>query len=98
MAEGLALTPSLEPAPLYKGLDSFMNLPVKIHVQLGRARIPIRQFLAWRQGSILELPVFEGEYVSVFANGKLVSRGEILVVEGNVGVRLTEIMSGQLDH
>src|SRR5436190_1596180 len=97
MSEGIALVDNSSPVPFYKGLESFLDLPVKMHVQLGRARIPIQHFLAWRKGSILELSVSEGEYVTVYANGKLVSRGEIIVVEGNVAVRLTEITGPQAE-
>lgn len=79
-------------SPIFSnGLDAFLDTPVRIHAELGRTRVRIREFLSLTADSVLELPVSEGEYIRVFVNGKLVAHGEIIVVEGTVAVRITEV-------
>ena len=80
--------------PLYlEGLNAFLDLPVKIHTEAGRTRIKISDFLGLAPDSVVELPVSEGDYMSIYANGKLIAHGEILVVEGTMAVRITELIS-----
>jgi flagellar motor switch protein FliN/FliY len=82
------------PTPLLgDGLDSFMDLLLKVHAELGRTRMRIGDFLKLETSSILELPVSEGEYIGIFVNGKLVARGEVIVVEGTIAVRIAEVVN-----
>ncbi len=76
----------------YKGLEDFQDITLMVEAQLGQTHMRIRDFLALAPESIVELPVSEGDYISVYANNKLIARGEIIVVEGSVSVRVTEVI------
>ena len=81
-------------APLiHNGLDTLMDLPLRIHAELGRTRMRIGEFLRLELSSVVELPVSEGEYIGIFVNGKLVARGEVIVVEGTMAVRIAEVVN-----
>jgi len=77
----------------YSQLEDFQDINLMMEAQLGRTHLRIRDFLALAPDSIVELPVSEGDYISVFANNKLIARGEIIVVEGSVSVRVTEVVN-----
>ena len=61
-------------------------------VELGRARKSISEVLDFAPGTIIELDKVAGEPVEVLVNGKLVARGEVVVIEESFGVRITEII------
>lgn len=73
-------------------MTAFHDVPIRLHAELGRTRMSVRDFLTLASESIVELHVSEGEYVGVYTNGKIFARGEIIVVEGNIGIRVTEIL------
>lgn len=73
-------------------LEDFQDIVLMVEAQLGQTHMRIRDFLALAPDSIVELPVSEGDYIGVFANNKLIARGEIIVVEGSVSVRVTEVV------
>ena len=80
--------------PLMQGsLDTLLDLPLKVHAELGRTRMRIGEFLRLEPSSVVELPVSEGEYIGIFVNGKLVARGEVIVVEGTIAVRIAEVVN-----
>ena len=62
-------------------------------MELGRTRLLIRDILDLSPGSIIELDKLAGEPVDLFANGMLVARGEVIVIDDNFGVRVTEIIT-----
>ena len=62
-------------------------------VELGRAKVVIKDLLQLGQGSVLELDKLAGEPLEVLVNGKLVARGEVVVVNEKFGIRLTDIIS-----
>ena len=62
-------------------------------VELGRTKKQIREVLALGPGSLLELDKLAGEAVDVLVNGKLIARGEVVVIDENFGVRITDIVS-----
>ena len=68
-----------------------MDIPVQLTVQLGRARLPIRDILA--QGSVVELDGLAGEPLDVYVNGCLIAQGEVVVVNEKFGIRLTDIVT-----
>lgn len=74
-------------------IDLLMDVPLQVTVELGRTRRPIKDILALGPGSIVELDRFAGEPVDVFVNGQLVARGEVVVIDENFGVRITDIVS-----
>lgn len=64
-------------------------------MEIGRTKMPINDLLKLTQGSIIELNKMAGEPVEIYVNGKLMGRGEVVVVNDRFGVRLTEILSPQ---
>lgn len=76
-----------------KNLELVMDIPVQMTVELGRARMPIRNLLQLAQGSVVELNELAGEPLDVFINGCLVAQGEVVVVNEKFGIRLTDIIT-----
>lgn len=74
-------------------LDLILDVQVTLSLEVGRARIPIRNLLQLNQGSVVELERMAGEPLDVFVNGTLVAQGEVVVVNERFGVRLTEVVS-----
>jgi len=74
-------------------LDLIVDIPVRITVELGRTRKTIGEVLNMAPGSVVELEKMAGEPVDVLVNGKLVARGEVVVIDESFGVRVTEIVS-----
>ncbi|MFZ5861432.1 MAG: flagellar motor switch protein FliN [Nitrospirota bacterium] len=74
-------------------LDFLLDVPLKISVRLGSAKMVIRDLLQLGQGSIIELEKMAGEPMDVLVGDKLVARGEVVVVNERFGVRLTDIVS-----
>jgi flagellar motor switch protein FliN/FliY len=77
------------------GLDLIMDVTLKVTVELGRTRMQIREVLDLGKGSVVELDKLAGEPVDMLVNGKLIAKGEVVVIDENFGIRLTEIVSPQ---
>lgn len=75
------------------GLDRILDIPLVVSVELGRTSIPIGDLLQLAQGSVVELTKLAGEPLDVLVHGKLVARGEAVVINDQFGVRLTDIVS-----
>ena len=87
---------SLQNVPLSSdqgSIDLLADVELNLTVELGRTSIPVREVLQLGAGSIVELHKLAGEPVDVLVNGKLIARGEVVVVDESFGVRLTEIAS-----
>ncbi|MDO5611077.1 MAG: flagellar motor switch protein FliN [Pseudomonadota bacterium] len=74
-------------------LDVILDVPVALTLEVGRARIPIRNLLQLNQGSVVELERAAGDPLDVYINGTLIAQGEVVVVNDRFGVRLTEVVS-----
>ncbi|WP_022975043.1 flagellar motor switch protein FliN [Nevskia ramosa] len=74
-------------------LDVILDVAVTLSMEVGRARIPIRNLLQLNQGSVVELERAAGEPLDVYANGTLIAHGEVVVVNEKFGVRLTDVVS-----
>jgi len=74
-------------------IDSILDVPVTIAMEIGRSRINIRNLLQLNQGSVVELDRLAGEPMDVLVNGTLVAQGEVVVVNEKFGIRLTDIVS-----
>jgi len=74
-------------------LDFIMDVPLQVTVELGRTTKSIREILELNVGSIVELNNVAESFVDVLVNGKLIARGEVIVVDENFGVRIMEIYS-----
>jgi len=66
---------------------------LRVVVELGRAKMTLKQVLDLNIGSLLELDKLTGEPVDILVNGKLIAKGEVVVVDENFGVRITEIVT-----
>jgi flagellar motor switch protein FliN/FliY len=75
------------------GLDILMDIPLDISVELGRTRLVVKEVVDLGVGSIVEIEKAAGEPVDILVNGRLVARGEVVVIEDNFGVRITEILN-----
>jgi flagellar motor switch protein FliN/FliY len=76
-------------------LDFILDLPLEVSVEIGRTKMLIKDLLKLTQGSIIELDRIAGEPVDIYVNGKLMAKGEVVVVNDRFGVRVTEIISAQ---
>jgi flagellar motor switch protein FliN/FliY len=76
-----------------RNLDLLLDIPLEVTVELGRTRLELRELLALVGGSVVELGKLAGESLDVLVNGKLVARGECVMVNDKFGVRLTDIVS-----
>ncbi len=76
-----------------RNLDLIMDIPLKITVELGRAKMIVSELLNLGQGSVVELQKLAGEPMEVLVNDKVVAKGEAVVVNEKFGVRLTDIVS-----
>ncbi len=86
-----------EPAPITEDerrkLDTIMDIPVTISMEVGRSQISIRNLLQLNQGSVVELDRVAGESLDVLVNGTLIAHGEVVVVNDKFGIRLTDVIS-----
>ena len=73
-------------------LSFIYNVPLCVTVELGQGKLNIRDLLQLGQGSVLELEKLAGEPLEVLVNNKLVSRGEVVVVNDKYGIRLTDVI------
>ncbi|MDR2050601.1 MAG: flagellar motor switch protein FliN [Deltaproteobacteria bacterium] len=76
-----------------RDLDFILDIPLDVSAELGRTSLLINELLQLGQGSVVELAKMAGEPLEVYVNGKLVARGEAVVINEKFGVRLTDIIS-----
>ncbi len=76
-------------------LDMLLDVPLEVNVELGRTRMTIQDLLQLGPGSVIELDKVAGEALDILINGRLVARGEAVVVNDTFGIRITDIVSPQ---
>ena len=76
-----------------QNLDYILDIPLKVTVELGRTSVLIKELLQLGQGSVLELDKLAGEPLEILVNGKLVAKGEVVVINEKFCIRLTDIIS-----
>ncbi|MBB6674605.1 flagellar motor switch phosphatase FliY [Cohnella nanjingensis] len=74
-------------------LNLLLDIPLRVTVELGRTQKQIKDILELSQGSIIELDKLAGEPVDILVNNKLIAKGEVVVIDENFGVRVTDIVS-----
>ena len=77
----------------FNEIDLVMDVPVQVTVELGRAKMQIRNLLNLTYGSVIELDILAGEPLEVVVNGCLVAQGEVVIVNDRYGIRLTDIVT-----
>lgn len=92
-----AAFPQFAQSAVYQGgpenINLIMDVPLEVTVELGRANRSIKEILDFSPGTIIELNKLAGEPVDVLVNGKLIARGEVVVIEESFGIRITEILN-----
>lgn len=104
-AAGDGVTPSAEPRPFQLGnlspapdaaprqpIDLVAEVEMDLRIELGRTMMRLEEVLHLRGGSVVALDKLAGDPVDVFANGRLIARGEVLVLNDNFCVRVTELV------
>ncbi len=86
------LGPSREPT-MDPGIERVLEIPLTIHVELGRKKMKIRELLQVGAGAVVPLETQAGSPLSIYANNTLIAEGEAVVVGERYGVRVTDIVS-----
>jgi flagellar motor switch protein FliN/FliY len=76
-----------------RNFDLLLDIPLEVTVEIGRARLALRELLALTPGAVVELVKMAGEPLDVLVNGKPIARGEAVMVGDKFGVRLTDVIS-----
>jgi flagellar motor switch protein FliN len=90
--------PELTAAPTAQpgyNIDLLLGVTLQVAVEIGRTTLPIRDVLALTPGSIIELDKLAGEKVDILINGRPIAQGEVVVVDENFGVRITDVVARQ---
>ena len=87
-------TPSQE-KPVLRDINFILDIPLELTVVIGRAKVIVQELLQLTQGSVVALEKLAGEPMEVYVNGKLIGKGEVVVVNERFGIRLTDIISPQ---
>jgi len=88
-------TPAKPSGESSRRLDMLLDVPLEVNVELGRTRLTVQDLLQLGPGSVIELDKVAGEALDILVNGRLVARGEAVVVNDKFGVRITDIVSPQ---
>lgn len=75
-----------------QNLDLIMEVPLQVTVEIGRTQRKVQDILAFSKGSLVVLDKLAGDQVDIFVNGKCIARGDVVVIDDNFGVRITEIV------
>lgn len=81
--EGLSVSPS--------SIDLLKDVPLLVTAELGRTKMLVKDILRLGVGSVIELEKETGEYLDLMVNNKLIAKGEVVEIDGNFGIRVTEI-------
>lgn len=74
------------------GIDLLKDVPLHVHAELGRTKMVVKEILRLGVGSVIELEKETGDPIDILVNNKLIARGEVVEIDGNFGVRVTEII------
>ncbi len=97
MSEAISETPTLvelgpaEVGPSGSDLSLVLDVPVELAVELGRTRMTIRETMALTPGSVVVLDRTAGEPVDLLVNGRRIARGEVVAIDEEFGLRITEV-------
>ena len=77
--------------------EMLMKVPLEISVEIGRTKKLVKDILEFTQGSLVVLDKMAGEQADLYVNGECIARGDIVVVEDNFGIRITEIVNKEIN-
>ncbi len=92
MSETLAAQPPAATRAVPANLDLVLDVPVSLSVELGTTQLPMKDVLELDEGSVITLDKEADAPVELFINGRLIARGEVVVVEDRFGIRITELL------
>lgn len=92
--QSFAQTPN--PITQQENIDLIMDVPLEVTVELGRTKKSIKEILEFSPGTIVELDKIAGEPIDVLVNGKMVAKGEVVVIEESFGIRVTDIVKSKM--
>jgi len=75
-----------------QNLDLIMSVPLEVAVEIGRTRKKVQEILALSKGSLVVLDKLAGDQVDVYVNGKCIAHGDVVVIDDNFGIRISEIV------
>jgi flagellar motor switch protein FliN len=75
------------------GIDFLLDVPLQVSVEVGRAKMLIRDFLKMKEGGVIELDKMADEPLDLYVNSRLIARGEAVVVNEKFGLRLIDVVS-----
>ncbi|MGL5434407.1 MAG: flagellar motor switch phosphatase FliY [Lachnospiraceae bacterium] len=81
----------------YANQEMLMNIPLEVSVEIGRTKKRVKEILEFTQGSLVVLDKMAGEQADLYVNGQCIARGDVVVVEDNFGIRITEIVARNLN-
>jgi len=90
---GVARRDPAPAAPTRGGLDMLHDVEMEVSAELGRTRMSVRELLSLNPGAIVELDRAAGSPADLLVNGRLIARGEVVVVDENFGIRITQIVA-----
>ena len=73
-------------------LDLIMSVPLEISVEIGRTRKKVQEIVSLSKGSLVVLDKLAGDQVDIYVNGKCIAQGDVVVIDDNFGIRITEIL------
>ena len=76
-----------------KNLDLIMNVPLNVSIEIGKTKRKIKDVMSFASGYVLELEKQLGAPVDIVVNGQLIARGDVVVIDENFAIRITEIVS-----
>lgn len=91
----------LVPAPVQKvegGIERLADIPLKLQAELGRTRLTVRDILELTEGSVIALNKLAGDQVELYANGYLLARGEVVVINDAFSVRISSLAMQKEDE
>lgn len=83
--------------PSGENLGIVMNVPINVSIELGRTKKTIQEILEFKHGSLIVLDRVAGDAVDIVVNGKLMAKGEVIIVDDNYGVRITDIVKTEIE-
>ena len=86
------------PADHPPSFDILLDVPVSLTVQLGSCQLPMGEVLQLSPGSVVQLDKAADTFVELHVNHKLVARGEVVVIEDRLGIRITDLVSRSSNH
>ena len=76
-------------------LDLVFEIPVRVSMEVGHTNISVKDLLKLTKGSVIELDRYAGDPLDVFVNGKLIAHGEVVVVNEQFGIRITDVVNNK---